>query len=96
MKLNVGYQFLLVWTSQMIGYGAVGLTRRWVVNPASSIWPQTLISVSLFDLLHSRKVEKTVANGWTMPRYRFFLIVLIGSFIWYWVPGFLFYRSVLF
>ncbi|AJR61620.1 ASG_G0027790.mRNA.1.CDS.1 [Saccharomyces cerevisiae] len=90
MKLNVGYQFLLVWTSQMIGYGAAGLTRRWVVNPASSIWPQTLISVSLFDSLHSRKVEKTVANGWTMPRYRFFLIVLIGSFIWYWVPGFLF------
>ncbi|QLL34147.1 hypothetical protein HG536_0F04740 [Torulaspora globosa] len=90
MNLNAGYQLLLVWTSQMIGYGAAGLTRRWIVNPASCIWPQTLISVSMFDSLHSRSVEKTIANGWRISRYRLFFYVLIGSFLWYWVPGFLF------
>lgn len=90
MPANAGYQLLLVWTSQMLGYGAAGITRRWVVNPASCVWPQTLISVSLFDSLHSRAVEKSSANGWKIPRYKFFLFVLIGSFVWYWVPGFLF------
>lgn len=90
MPLNVGYQFLLVWTSQMLGYGAAGLTRRWIVYPASSLWPQTLISVSLFDSLHNRTIDKTIINGWRISRYTFFLYVLIGSFVWYWVPGFLF------
>lgn len=90
MSFNGGYQLLLVWTSQMLGYGAAGLTRRWVVEPASCIWPQTLISVSLFDSLHSRAIEKSVINGWRISRYKFFLFVLIGSFVWYWVPGFLF------
>lgn len=90
MKLNAGYQLLLVWTSQMLGYGAAGLTRRWVVDPPSCIWPQTLISVSLFDSLHSRKVDKTIVNGWSLDRYKMFYFVLIGSFVWHWVPGFLF------
>lgn len=90
MKLNAGYQIMLVWTSQMLGYGAAGLSRRWVVNPASCIWPQNLISVSLFDSLHSRSIDKTIINGWRVSRYKFFLFVFIGSFVWYWVPGFLF------
>lgn len=90
MNVNAGYQLLLVWTSQMLGYGAAGLTRRWTVYPASCIWPQTLISVSLFDSLHQRREIRSVVNGWRVSRYRFFLYVLIGSFAWYWVPGFLF------
>ncbi|KAG0655928.1 oligopeptide transporter, partial [Maudiozyma exigua] len=90
MDVNAGYQLLLVWTSQILGYGAAGLTRRWTVYPASCIWPQTLISVSLFDSLHQRKEIRSVVNGWSISRYRFFLYVLIGSFVWYWVPGFLF------
>lgn len=90
MDVNAGYQLLLVWKSQILGYGAAGLTRRWTVYPASCIWPQTLISVSLFDSLHQRKEIRSVVNGWSISRYRFFLYVLIGSFVWYWVPGFLF------
>ncbi|CEP60871.1 oligopeptide transporter OPT1 LALA0_S02e01530g [Lachancea lanzarotensis] len=90
MELNAGYQILLVWTTQMLGYGAAGLTRRWIVNPASCIWPQTLISVSLFDSLHNRVIDKTIVNGWRVSRYRFFAIALVVSFVWYWVPGFLF------
>ncbi|CAR22577.1 oligopeptide transporter OPT1 [Lachancea thermotolerans CBS 6340] len=90
MKLSAGYMILLVWTSQMLVYGAAGLTRRWVVSPAACIWPQTLISVSLFDSLHNRSIDKTKVNGWSMSRYRFFVTVFSASFVWYWVPGFLF------
>ncbi|KAH3902539.1 oligopeptide transporter OPT1 SCDLUD_000118 [Saccharomycodes ludwigii] len=89
-NLNAGYQLLVVWTSQMLGYGAAGLTRRWVVYPASCIWPQTLISVSLFQALHSKKIDNEVVNGWKLSRYRFLAIVFTVSFVWYWVPGFLF------
>lgn len=90
MPVNAGYQLLLVWTSQMLGYGAAGLTRRWTVYPASCVWPQTLISISLFDSLHRRSGKTSKVNGWSITRYRFFLYVLVGSFTWYWVPGFLF------
>lgn len=84
-----GYEILLVWTSQILGYGLAGLTRRFVVEPAFAIWPQTLISVSLFETLHSGNVEKLV-NGWTMSRYKFFSFAMLGSFVWYWFPGFIF------
>lgn len=89
-NVNAGYQLLLVWTSQMLGYGLAGLTRRWTVYPASCIWPQTLISVSLFDSLHKKVGVSSPVNGWSIPRYKFFYFVLLGSFLWYWVPGFLF------
>lgn len=90
MDLNAGYQILLVITSQMAGYGLAGLTRRWIVYPAAAIWPQTLISVSLFDALNDREIDKTIVNGWRASRYKFFLIAFFISFVWYWFPGFIF------
>lgn len=90
MNLNFGYQLLLVWTSQILGYGAAGLTRRFIIYPASSIWPANLISVSLFECLHTREKDNNPVNGWRMPRYTLFMIIFIASFVWYWVPGFLF------
>lgn len=91
--LSAGYMILLVFSVQLLGYGAAGLTRRWIVYPAAMIWPQTLVTTSLFNTLHSREgtvLDKMNANGWTISRYRFFGIVSIISFIWYWLPGYLF------
>ena len=88
-EYSVGYEILLVITSQMLGYGAAGLTRRWVIYPAAMIWPETLISTSLFTTIHGDK-NTNIANGWTISRYRFFFIVLGASFAWYWFPGFIF------
>lgn len=86
---SVGYEILLVITSQMLGYGAAGLTRRWVVYPGSMIWPQTLVSTTLFTTIHGDH-RHSIVNGWSISRYRFFLYVLVGSFAWYWFPGFIF------
>lgn len=88
-EYSVGYEILLVITSQMLGYGAAGLTRRWVVYPGAMVWPETLISTTLFTTIHGDKSQH-LANGWTVSRYRFFFYVLIGSFVWYWFPGFIF------
>lgn len=92
-KLSAGYMILLVFSTQLLGYGAAGLTRRWIVYPASMIWPQTLVTTSLFSTLHSNKndvLNKLNANGWTMSRYKFFGICATFSFIFYWLPGYLF------
>lgn len=92
-SLSVGYMLMLVFSTQLLGYGAAGLTRRWIVYPAAMIWPQTLVTTSLFGTLHSSKDEvlnKLNANGWTMSRYKFFGIVSLFSFAFYWLPGYLF------
>lgn len=91
--VNVGYQILLVLSVQLLGYGLAGLTRRWIVYPAQMIWPQTLVTTSLFSTLHDTKADalnRMSANGWTMSRYKFFMLVSSFSFLFYWLPGYLF------
>lgn len=100
-ETTIWHNFLMVITSQLLGYGFAGLTRRWIVYPASMIWPDTLMSTTLFTTIHSQKIEKKSNNNSnnTFSRNKFFLVILIASFIWYWVPGLLFtglsYFSVL-
>lgn len=91
-NLSAGYMVLLVFSTQLLGYGAAGLTRRFIVYPASMVWPQTLITTSLFNTLHAKNdaLNKMKANGWTISRYRFFVYVTCFSFVWYWLPGYLF------
>lgn len=83
------YEIMLVVTTQMLGYGLAGLTRRWIVYPAAMIWPETLVSTTLFTTIHENRTNKP-ANGWFISRYRFFACATALSFIWFWVPGFLF------
>lgn len=52
------------------------------------IWPGTLISASMFTTLHEE--ENKPANGWTITRSRFFMLVFGGSAAFYFLPGLLF------
>ena len=81
------YQLLLTISTQVLGYGFAGLTRRFLVYPSSMIWPGTLMSAAMFSTLH--KQENKPANGWTISRWKFFLIVWAGSFLLYFLPGLL-------
>jgi OPT family oligopeptide transporter len=83
-----GFQILLTWTTQIIGYGLAGIARKYLVWPAAMIWPTNLVQCALFRALH-REAEPAV-QGWTISRYRFFLYVMLGSFVWYWLPGYIF------
>ena len=38
------------------------------------------------DGLHSRGSAEPV-NGWKMGRYKFFMLVAGGTFVWQWVPN---------
>lgn len=84
---TIVYQLLLTVSTQILGYAFAGLTRRFLVRPASMIWPGTLASTAMFTTMH--KNENKPANGWTISRYRFFIYVWAAAFVWYFIPGLL-------
>jgi len=82
-----GYQLLLTITCQMLGLGLAGLTRKWLVEPAAMIWPSNLITTTMFETIHTRKTPDALkASGWKIGRYKWFLVVMVGIFIWEWFP----------
>ncbi|RLM92078.1 oligopeptide transporter 4-like [Panicum miliaceum] len=84
--------WLLIITTQVLGYGWAGLMRRYVVEPAHMWWPGTLVQVSLFRALHEKEEEDdqpAAEGGGRTSRAKFFLVALAGSFLWYAVPGYL-------
>ncbi|KAG8369169.1 hypothetical protein BUALT_Bualt15G0123300 [Buddleja alternifolia] len=84
--------WLLIITTQVLGYGWAGLLRKYVVEPAHMWWPSTLVQISLFRTLHEKDNENVDENGNNrqMSRSKFFLIALVCSFLWYLFPGYLF------
>jgi OPT family oligopeptide transporter len=87
MDVPDSYQILLSIGSQTFGFCLGGFLRKFVVWPSSMIWPGALVNSALFNTLHKNYGQQDRGH---MTRERFFLIVLVGSFIWYWVPGYLF------
>ncbi|KAJ7655686.1 OPT oligopeptide transporter protein-domain-containing protein [Mycena polygramma] len=85
---KVGYWFALtlVLATQLTGFGLAGICRRFLVWPASMVWPQNLVACTLLNTLHAEDDE---ASG-GMTRYRYFMLVATGSFFWFFLPGFLF------
>ncbi|KAM0346295.1 hypothetical protein ACHAPU_005725 [Fusarium lateritium] len=88
LKTPVGYQFLLALTMQLFGLGMAVMAYRFIVEPPHMVWPSTLANAALFPTLHGR--ANLTADGWHISRYRFFVYVFAGSWLWYWLPGFLF------
>ena len=85
-----GFDLLLCLSTQMIGYGLAGIFRKILVWPAAMIWPNALINTSLLHGLHDHsKTDPSKTSGWTISRYKYFLIIFVSSFTWYWFPGFL-------
>lgn len=92
LDVNVGYQILLVLTSQMLGYSAAQIMQRWIVYPASALWPLALVTATIFTTLNrsTQLAENVRPSRVKWSRFRMFYAVCGGSFIWFWVPGFLF------
>ncbi|GLU16047.1 hypothetical protein SLE2022_324970 [Rubroshorea leprosula] len=82
-KITFFASWILVVTTQVLGYGWAGIMRKFVVEPAHMWWPSSLAQVSLFGALHEKDNNR-------MSRGKFFLIALICSFAWYVFPGYLF------
>uniref|UniRef100_A0A0D6R224 OPT family small oligopeptide transporter n=1 Tax=Araucaria cunninghamii TaxID=56994 RepID=A0A0D6R224_ARACU len=83
-NISIFASWLIIITTQVLGYGWAGLLRKYVVEPAHMWWPATLVQVSLFRALHETDNEKGISRG------KFFFIVMGCSFCYYVFPGYLF------
>jgi hypothetical protein len=55
------------------------------------IWPGNLVAVALMNAMHEHHEHKDPnVLGGRMPRYRWFAIMTMLSFLYYFIPGFLF------
>ncbi|KAG8884612.1 hypothetical protein FRB99_004510, partial [Tulasnella sp. 403] len=83
------YQWLITMSTQLIGFSAGGIARRFLVAPPSMIWPSTLVWCAMFNTLHSQEVSGAGRRS-GISRERFFAYACLGSFLWYFFPGYLF------
>jgi len=86
---SFGYQWLLVMSTQLIGYSLGGICKRFLVSPPSMIWPANLVTAALFNTLHVQETSGTYSRG-GLPRGRFFLYVFGGYIIYNFLPSYLF------
>ncbi|XP_027150117.1 oligopeptide transporter 2-like [Coffea eugenioides] len=82
-KISFLASWILVVTTQVLGYGWAGIIRKYVVEAAEMWWPASLVQVSLLRALHEKDSRR-------MSRGKFFLIAVTCSFSWYTFPGLLF------
>lgn len=89
-RFSWAFEIFMCISTQMLGFGLAGFFYRFLVTPAAMIWPSILINTTLFTALHDRsKPDPRTVSGWTIGKYRMFLYTMLGSFIWYWFPGYI-------
>jgi len=86
---NFGYQWMVVMSTQLIGFSIGGIARRFLVQPPSMIWPLNLVTCALFNTLHSQHYAGIGTRG-GISRERFFVYAFVGSGVWYLFPGYIF------
>lgn len=86
-SISFGYQILLALSTQCLGYSFAGVARRFLVWPASMIWPGALVSCALLNTLHKNWGRREKRH---ISREKFFLYVFLAGVAWYFLPGYLF------
>ncbi|KAF5532718.1 sexual differentiation process isp4 [Fusarium mexicanum] len=86
------FQLLLTISTQSASchYVTVVLQLTLEVYPASMIWPENLVGVTLMNAMYETNdtPDPTIIGG-RMHRYKWFAIVTACSFVYYFIPGFL-------
>lgn len=84
-----GYGVLLALSSQLCALGLAGVTRKFLVRPASMIWPQVLVYCTVFNTLHAGDDDVQSGKA-TISRFRYFVYLAAGAFVWWFFPGWIF------
>jgi hypothetical protein len=84
LQKGPSFDFLTVLTTTTIGFSFAGLCRRYLVWPASLIWPQNLVTCTLFNTFHA---EDDDGMDGSLTRFKYFGYVSIAAAIWYLLPG---------
>ncbi|KAG7831645.1 hypothetical protein KL920_001165 [Ogataea angusta] len=87
--ITIGYQILISLATQLFGFGFAGVLRKIVIYPVRAVWPTILPTLALNQAL-LKKDKKEKIHGWVITRYKFFFVVFICSFLYMWVPDYLF------
>ena len=74
-------QWMVVMSTQLIGFSIGGIARRFLVLPPSMIWPTNLVTCALFNTLHSQQYSG-VGNRGGVSRERFFSYMFLIAFVW--------------
>ncbi|KAM6555507.1 hypothetical protein CsatB_002526 [Cannabis sativa] len=85
-SLTILPAFIVMLTTQVLGFGWAGIFRRYLVEPGEMWWPSNLVQVSLFRALHEK--DKRVKGETTRTQY--FILALVCSFAYYIIPGYFF------
>ncbi|KAM0345718.1 hypothetical protein ACHAPU_006071 [Fusarium lateritium] len=94
---SIPWQVATLLSTQFLGYGCAGLARRWLVYPSAMLWPKSLANIALTKALYKDNGKMGGAvHGWTMSRYKFFLICFTTMFFYFWIPNFFFKSLSLF
>ena len=85
-----GFYSLFALSTQCLGFGLAGVVRKWLVEPASMLWPAALVNVGFMYALHDHSPsDPSKTNGWSISRYRWFMYIMAAMFIWSWFPDFI-------
>ena len=82
---DIGFFESLAWvlSTQFIGFGIVGLTRRFLIKPKAMLFPSVLPSIALYTTLHKPDVK---LGRWSMSRFKFFWLSFFAIFCYTWIP----------
>jgi OPT family small oligopeptide transporter len=87
--ISVGYQVLLALGTQTLGFGFAGVLRKLVIYPTRNIWP-TILPTIAFNRALLKPESKENIHGWTISRYLFLIVTGVASFLYFWLPNYLF------
>lgn len=78
---NFSYQWMLVMSTQLIGFSIGGVMKRFLVQPPSMIWPANLVNCALFNTLHAQTYAG-VGNRGGLSREKFYFIAFGCAAAW--------------
>ncbi|KAG8956736.1 hypothetical protein FRC04_000214 [Tulasnella sp. 424] len=84
-EVSLGCVALEQFVIELIGISLAGLTHKILIQPASFIWPSSLVYCAVLNTVHAGDFP---ANG--MTRVQFFGYATVIAFLYYFLPGFLF------
>jgi OPT family small oligopeptide transporter len=86
---DFGYQLLLIFATNFMGFGLAGIIRKFAIYPVQSVWPTILPTLAVNRAL-MQPSKKEVINGWKISRYSFFFITFAASWVYFWFPDYIF------
>ncbi|KAJ8103724.1 OPT oligopeptide transporter protein-domain-containing protein [Lipomyces tetrasporus] len=87
--VDFGFVFLMNFASLFFGYGLAGLARKLAIFPVKAMFPTVLPTLALNRAL-LLKETKTSINGWTITRQKLFFLTFVASFLYFFIPNYLF------